>query len=68
MFKKNECRAQDVKLSNISSANTSCHITEDLICGTLHVGEDIDLSAPPRRGFLDENYWCPVKIIETYTN
>jgi len=59
MIKKNERRAQDVKLSSISSANTSCHITEDLVQGTLHVGEDLDLSFPPRCAPAEyECYFC----------
>ena len=59
MIKKNVCRTQDVKLSNISSANTSCHITENLVQGTLHVGEDLDLSVPTRCAPAEyECYFC----------
>ena len=54
MFKKNERSAQDVNLSNTSTANTSCHITGNLVYGTLHVKEDLDLTAPPRC-YPDEN-------------
>ena len=36
------CLAHDINLSGINPGNTSSHVAESLLSGTLHAGEDIE--------------------------
>ena len=36
------CLAHDINLSGINTGNTSSHVAESLLSGTLHAGEDIE--------------------------
>jgi len=42
MKKLFECPAHDINLSGINTGNTSSHVAENLMSGTLHAGEDIE--------------------------
>ena len=37
-----ECPANDINLSRINIGNTSSHVAENLMSGTLYAGEDIE--------------------------